>query len=55
MKHQGQHGRMQSGGHYKRLAVMVALSFASMYALMYAMVDAFGNVLPTSTSCTWRH
>ena len=46
MKKHEQHGQMGSGGHYKRLAAMVALSFASMYALMYAMVDAFGNVLP---------
>ena len=46
MKHQGQHGQMQSGGHYKRLLAMVALSFISMYALMYAMVNAFENVVP---------
>lgn len=31
---------------YSRLLVMLALSFASMYALMYAMVDSFGNVQP---------
>lgn len=30
--------------HYLRLAVMVALSFLSMYVLMFAMVDRFGNV-----------
>jgi hypothetical protein len=30
--------------HYKHLIVMAALSFAAMYILMYAMVDAFGNV-----------
>lgn len=29
---------------YTRLAVMAALSFVSMYALMYAMVDSFANV-----------
>lgn len=33
-------------GHYGRLLVMLALSFASMYVLMYAMVDALDNVLP---------
>lgn len=31
-------------GHYGRLALMAALSFASMYVLMYAMVDSIGNV-----------
>jgi uncharacterized protein (DUF305 family) len=30
--------------HYPRLAVMIALSFIAMYALMYAMVDGFDNV-----------
>jgi hypothetical protein len=34
------HGRK----HYLRLLVMAALSFATMYALMYAMVDRFDNV-----------
>lgn len=29
---------------YVRLAVMAALSFLSMYVLMYAMVDSFANV-----------
>ena len=29
--------------HYLRLLVMVALSFAAMYFLMYAMVDSFGS------------
>jgi uncharacterized protein (DUF305 family) len=32
--------------HYRRLALMALLSFAAMYVLMYAMVDAFDNVLP---------
>jgi uncharacterized protein (DUF305 family) len=36
------HGTKQH--HYRRLLIIAALSFASMYALMYAMVDAFGNV-----------
>ena len=30
--------------HYRGLMIMTALSFASMYMLMYAMVNAFGNV-----------
>ena len=30
--------------HYRRLAVMMVLSFLVMYALMYAMVDRFTNV-----------
>jgi uncharacterized protein (DUF305 family) len=34
----------RSGGHYGRLLVMTGLSFAAMYALMYAMVDRFANV-----------
>jgi hypothetical protein len=29
---------------YRRLLVMAGLSFAAMYALMYAMVDRFANV-----------
>jgi hypothetical protein len=31
---------------YTRLAAMTALSFVSMYILMYAMVDRFSNVYP---------
>jgi uncharacterized protein (DUF305 family) len=31
---------------YFRFAIMVLLSFGSMYAFMYAMVDVFGNVYP---------
>lgn len=30
--------------HYRHLLIMAALSFVSMYMLMYAMVDALGNV-----------
>ncbi|MEK6805772.1 MAG: DUF305 domain-containing protein [Pseudomonadota bacterium] len=30
--------------HYGRLLLMIAVSFGSMYALMYAMVDTFANV-----------
>jgi uncharacterized protein (DUF305 family) len=32
--------------HYRRLALMAVLSFVAMYVLMYAMVNAFDNVLP---------
>lgn len=35
-----------SGMMYKKLALMVLLSFAAMYILMYAMVDEFSNVIP---------
>ena len=31
---------------YKKLLIMALLSFISMYVLMYAMVDTFGNVIP---------
>ncbi len=39
---------MKEMGHsmWKRLAVMTGASFASMYVLMYMMVDRFENVLP---------
>jgi hypothetical protein len=37
-------GQSSHQGHYGRLVAMVALSFVAMYILMYAMVDAFGNV-----------
>jgi len=31
---------------YKKLVLMIAASFISMYILMYAMVDKFSNVVP---------
>ena len=31
---------------YKKLAIMIVLSFISMYILMYSMVDIFANVIP---------
>ena len=34
------------GNPYLRLIAMTALSFVSMYVLMYAMVNAFSNVMP---------
>ena len=44
MQH-NQHGEHAGGeNHYLRLAVMIALSFISMYLLMYAMVHTLGDV-----------
>lgn len=31
---------------YKKLGLMILLSFAAMYILMYSMVDSFPNVIP---------
>lgn len=39
--HDGSH---RAAGHYRCLPVTIALSFAVMYLLMYAMVDRPGNV-----------
>lgn len=45
MEHEeGQHS---NGGHYGRLLLMTAISFAAMYVLMYAMVDRVENALPS--------
>jgi hypothetical protein len=35
---------MRGNRHYVHLAIMIALSFISMYVLMYALVDRFANV-----------
>jgi hypothetical protein len=35
---------MRANRHYVHLAIMIALSFISMYVLMYAMVNRFANV-----------
>lgn len=44
MQH-NQHGEHKSDeNHYLRLAVMIVLSFISMYVLMYAMVNTLGDV-----------
>mgnify|MGYP001561423590 CR=1 FL=1 len=43
MKHK-QEMHSMSNKHYGRLLLMIAVSFASMYVLMYAMVDTFANV-----------
>lgn len=44
-EHSGSHNAARSH-HYRRLAVMVVLSFIAMYILMYAMVNSFNNVFP---------
>ena len=42
---QNQHGaHNKDENHYRRLAVMIALSYVSMYLLMYAMVNGLGDV-----------
>ncbi len=38
------HEQKSTNSQYTRLLLMTLLSFASMYILMYAMVNAFGNV-----------
>lgn len=44
--HDGAQGRKPAVGKaaYRKLALMVLLSFVAMYVLMYAMVDRFDNV-----------
>jgi uncharacterized protein (DUF305 family) len=45
-QHSSRHsGGLSGGGHYLHLAIMLGLSFVAMYALMYAMVDRFDNVI----------
>jgi uncharacterized protein (DUF305 family) len=39
-----QHNQQGEHSHYLRLVVMIALSFISMYVLMYSMVNTFGDV-----------
>ena len=47
MKHEAhQHASSSPAGMYKKLVIMLVLSFAAMYILMYAMVDKFANVIP---------
>jgi len=47
MKHTTQQHTKEAGlSMYKKLALMIVLSFAAMYALMYSMVDVFANVIP---------
>jgi uncharacterized protein (DUF305 family) len=47
MKHEEHHhSKQMSAAMYKKLAVMIVLSFIAMYILMYAMVDKLANVIP---------
>ncbi|MBG6188140.1 DUF305 domain-containing protein [Flavobacterium sp. CAN_S2] len=47
MKHTTEeHSKELSLTMYKKLAIMIVLSFIAMYILMYAMVDVFANVIP---------
>lgn len=46
MENHHKSGMHQQMHHYKKFLVMILLSFAAMYALMYAMVDRFENVIP---------
>lgn len=41
-----QHSKEINSKMYKKLALMIVLSFISMYVLMYSMVDIFANVIP---------
>lgn len=41
----GHHRMNMEGSQYKNLLLMIILSFAAMYILMYAMVDSFSNVI----------
>lgn len=44
--HKTAHGIPAHPNQYRKLLIMVLLSFVSMYVLMYAMVDTWGNVIP---------
>jgi uncharacterized protein (DUF305 family) len=44
MQHNQHGGHNGTENHYLRLAVMIVLSFISMYMLMYAMVNRLGDV-----------
>lgn len=47
MKHSTEeHSKELSLTMYKKLAIMIVLSFIAMYILMYSMVDVFANVIP---------
>jgi uncharacterized protein (DUF305 family) len=51
MNHHSESAGSQEGGsqqmnHYLKLLIMAALSFVSMYILMYAMVNQVGNIYP---------
>lgn len=42
------HEMKSNTNHYTRLALMILISFAAMYVLMYAMVDVVGNAIPNA-------
>src|SRR5688572_12726614 len=44
MQHNEHAGHNSKENHYLRLAVMIVLSFISMYVLMYAMVNTPGDI-----------
>lgn len=44
MEHATQPNAKMHSDHYKKLLIMILLSFAAMYVLMYSMVNAFDNV-----------
>ncbi len=44
--HKNMTGKKAPDKHYKKLLLMVILSFIAMYILMYAMVNSFANVYP---------
>ncbi|MFV8355766.1 DUF305 domain-containing protein [Flavobacterium sp. XS1P32] len=47
MKHTTEeHSKELSLTMYKKLAIMIVVSFIAMYILMYSMVDVFANVVP---------
>ena len=47
MQHEHQsHTKASDKMMYRKLALMIILSFVAMYILMYAMVDSFSNVIP---------
>ncbi|MFV8361005.1 DUF305 domain-containing protein [Flavobacterium sp. LS1P3] len=47
MKHTTEeHPKALSLTMYKKLAIMIVVSFIAMYILMYSMVDVFANVIP---------
>ena len=47
MKHETkQHSQSSNNMMYKKLALMIVLSFIAMYVLMYSMVDTISNVVP---------
>jgi hypothetical protein len=45
-EHEAHAGHAGHSHPYRRLALMAVLSFVAMYIFMYAMVDAFDNVIP---------